>query len=1220
MLLALTIFFAALTGVEAAPEDRNAAFWSLLSVMIILMVLGMAATVDKLQAKAALTRWKAPLVGIFSQCIFMPFFAFVLGELFGLSAVEKVGLILVGCTPGGTTSQLFTYWSSGNVALSFLMTTCSTTLALAWIPALIAIAVNPYVDQFNVQRNQLCMELLKGARYFNSETDTPVYDVTAKQLATIEEYREGFNSSMPKYCWESQLTKYEWKCAVAYHGCGGAAGVTMGTFANNTACFENSPDICGRDIQGNTGEVIKSLAAIVVCAILGYLSREPCFGSSKMSKWHDCRLFCIRTINPWIVMIGNSTGILVIFVLIIWGSIDQPWIFPNLSWQILAACILIGGGGFAFGYVVSRALGFNIRDARTISLETGIQNGPLAIIIVGNALPACAQGQAFSMCAQKQALLFPYMYSIFIVAQSLLVTTQVYMKQAVEPPPPIPDKKSDVVGGDDSNGGAPRQNAMVTLTDDHAMLPELPRGETYDPTGKVETRKMTTLYDTFQRGVRLNGDAPCLGTRQETGLYTWITYKEMDGLVQSFGAGLSTLGGMKSGEYLGIMSCNRVEWVVAMVAAHHYDFVIVPLYDTLGEEALTHIVNQTELKIIVCAPALKDTLGKLAGKCPSLEKIVAMSDSPWSSDGPRGGSARSTDGSSSAPVGDGGPKSEPDLEAGKGATVKTEPDLEADKDAAIETDPGLEAGEGAAIETVTFKAVLDSGRSNPKKPTPPTTSDAVCMLCYTSGTTGLPKGAMLSHGNLVSGILGALAGDNALKKMGQRGLLITSSDVHISFLPLAHVFEQYVLANLFCVGARAGFYGGNVRQLMDDITELRPTILVAVPRLLNRMRDKILARVEAQSGWVGKTCGTACPPPKLGRYLFRKGFASKRKNLHAKHMVEDGFWDSTVFGTVQQRLGSRIRLIITGSAPISSDVLDFLRVCFSCDVVEGYGQTECGAAMSVSYPRDTTTGNIGVPAPQCQIKLVDIPEMEYLTTDKPCPRGEICCKGPNVFLGYFKEEGKTDEAIDGDGWLHSGDVGRWNADGTLTIIDRKKNIFKLSQGEYIAPEKLEARAQSSNFVAQAFIEGNSLKHQLVAVIVPDEDTLVPWAKESGIDFKQKGQGVDDDGNVADWYQALCQADETKQKIMDELDAAAKEGGLKGFEKVKNIYVEAKPFDADRGLLTPTFKPKRKQLRVYYEKEIESMYAALENGLQNVIELTTSEAKPVVSIESLEIEK
>ena len=325
-----------------------------------------------------------------------------------------------------------------------------------------------------------------------------------------------------------------------------------------------------------------------------------------MSKWHELRLFCIRTINPWIVMVGNSTGIIVIFVLIIWGSIDQSWIFTNLTWQIAATCVLIGGGGFAFGYGASRVLGFNIRDARTISLETGIQNGPLAIIIVGAALPACAQGQAFSLCAQKQALLFPYIYSIFIVLQSVIVTTQVYMKQAVEPPPIIPEKRSKVVGGDDSNGGAPRESAVVTFTDDHALLPELPGGGTYDPTGKVETRKMTTLYDTFQRGVRLNGDAPCLGTRQETGMYSWITYKEMDGLVQSFGAGLSFLCGMQSGEYLGIMSRNRVEWVVSMVAAHHYNFVIVPLYDTLGEEALTHIVNQTELKIIVCAPALKD--------------------------------------------------------------------------------------------------------------------------------------------------------------------------------------------------------------------------------------------------------------------------------------------------------------------------------------------------------------------------------------------------------------------------------------------------------------------------------------------------------------------------------------------------------------------------------------------------------------------------------------
>jgi len=221
---------------------------------------------------------------------------------------------------------------------------------------------------------------------------------------------------------------------------------------------------------------------------------------------------------------------------------------------------------------------------------------------------------------------------------------------------------------------------------------------------------------------------------------------------------------------------------------------------------------------------------------------------------------------------------------------------------------------------------------------------------------------------------------------------------------------------------------------------------------------------------------------------------------------------------------------------------------FSCDVVEGYGQTECAAAMSLSYPRDTSTGNIGIPAPQCQIKLVDIPEMDYLTTDKPCPRGEICCKGPNVFLGYFKEEEKTAEAIDADGWLHSGDVGRWNADGTLTIIDRKKNIFKLSQGEYIAPEKLEARAQSSNFVAQAFIEGNSLKHQLVAVIVPDQDTLVPWAKDSGIAFKEDGKaGVDEDGNVADWYKALCQ-NEDETENYGRVGCGCKRSGAEGVRK------------------------------------------------------------------------
>ena len=158
-------------------------------------------------------------------------------------------------------------------------------------------------------------------------------------------------------------------------------------------------------------------------------------------------------------------------------------------------------------------------------------------------------------------------------------------------------------------------------------------------------------------------------------------------------------------------------------------------------------------------------------------------------------------------------------------------------------------------------------------------------------------------------------------------------------------------------------------------------------------------------------------------------------------------------------------------------------------VLEGYGQTESTAGLSLTDIYDTQSGHVGVPFPTCEVKLVDVPSMNYTSNDKPYPRGEICCRGHNVFKEYFKEPEKTREAIDEDGWLHTGDVGMWDNKGRLVVIDRVKNIFKLAQGEYIAPERIENVYAKHDAVAQAFVHGDSLQSALVGVIVPDHDVI-----------------------------------------------------------------------------------------------------------------------------------
>ncbi|KAG0361497.1 hypothetical protein BC939DRAFT_442872 [Gamsiella multidivaricata] len=615
---------------------------------------------------------------------------------------------------------------------------------------------------------------------------------------------------------------------------------------------------------------------------------------------------------------------------------------------------------------------------------------------------------------------------------------------------------------------------------------------------------ITTLYENFLEGVQRSEGGQFLGYRPiVNGVpqpYEWMSYSRVQERVTHFGAGLAHLGLAPSSNF-GIFSINRAEWTMSELAGYMYNYTSVPLYDTLGVSAIEFIVNQTEMQIVIASGDKASILLNMKSALPTVKIIVVM-----------------------------------------GAF---------DEALIIE-------GQELGVKIVAWTEVERSGLDNPVPATPPTSEDTA-TICYTSGTTGTPKGAVLSHKNFVAGI----SSFHTLAKH-QKFFIPSVADTHISYLPLAHVFERLCQAVMISGAARIGYYQGDTLKLLDDVAVLQPTIFVSVPRLFNRIYDKVLAGVKAKGG--------------IAAFLFNRAYAAKKANLR-RGILEHALWDRLVFGAIRARLGGKVKHIVSGSAPISPDVIDFLRICFSADVYEGYGQTEQAAGLSMSYKGDLTPGQVGPPQLCVEVKLKDIPAMNYTSQDKPFSRGEIMLRGNSVFKGYYKAPKQTEETLETDGWASTGDVGQWDDRGRLVLIDRVKNIFKLAQGEYIAPEKIESILDKHPLVAQVFVYGHSLKATLVGIVVPDAETLKLWANENALKDKS--------------YEELCAVPLVKETLLKELAAFGRESDLKGFEILKNIHVTSEQFSIENDLLTPTFKLKRHTAKERYEVEIERMYAEIE---------------------------
>jgi long-chain acyl-CoA synthetase len=414
------------------------------------------------------------------------------------------------------------------------------------------------------------------------------------------------------------------------------------------------------------------------------------------------------------------------------------------------------------------------------------------------------------------------------------------------------------------------------------------------------------------------------------------------------------------------------------------------------------------------------------------------------------------------------------------------------------------------------------------------------MIIYTSGTTGNPKGAMLSHGSAL------FMSEALVQAYGARG-----DDDVISYLPLAHIYEN--LGSLL-LHLRVGFIVNFVESLdtlFQNLREVSPTYFASVPRIWEKLASTIELRM-ADSTWVKRTLYKLAV--KVGRrWEEARGKGPVSAPLRLARFLT--YW--TVFEPLKRRIGfDRARLAFSGAAPASPELFGYFQA-LGVPLVEGYGMTESTGVIAVNRPDRPLVGTVGEPLPGIEVTLAD--------------DGEILTRGPHVFKGYFKDPEQTARTIDPDGWLHTGDVGKW-VDGRLQIVDRKKDLIITAGGKNIAPAYLENKLKFSSYIQDAVVIGDRRKF-VVALILIDEDNVTKFAQDNRLPFAT--------------FAELTQAAEVQKLIAREVDQVNRT--LSQVESIKKFALLPRRFYEEEGDVTPTKKVKRRNLEVRYAELIESLY-------------------------------